>query len=201
MMATTHALWGMLLALPVLAVSPELAPVAFAAGLVGGLAPDFDLYTGHRKTFHYPVYASVAAVPAFALAIVAPSAVTVALAVGLAAASLHAVGDVFGGGLELRPWEGTSERAVYSHYHDRWIRPRRLVRYDGAPEDLALAGLATLPLVAVGSGAVTVVALAFFAVSTVYVLLRKHLAAVAERLVGLVPSPMLPYVPARYRGS
>lgn len=200
-MATTHALWGMVLALPVAAVSPELAPVAFVAGFVGGLAPDLDLYTGHRRTLHYPVYASAAAVPALALALLVPSTWTVALAVGLAAAGLHAVADAFGGGLELRPWRGASERAVYSHYHDRWIRPRRWVRYDGAPEDLGLAALATVPLIAVADGTVTAVVLALVTVSVVYTLLRKPLAGLAERLVGLVPAPLHPYVPARYRGT
>lgn len=200
-MATTHVLWGMVLALPVLALAPEFAPIAFVAGLLGGLTPDLDLYTGHRKTFHYPVYASIATVPALAFALLVPSMVTVALAVGLAGAALHAVTDTLGGGLELRPWQGTSEQAVYSHYHDRWLRPRRWIRYDGAPEDLALAGIAALALTMIDSRAVTAVALAFFAVSAVYVLLRKPLAGVAEHLAGLVPEALLPYVPARYLGT
>ncbi|MDQ2052397.1 metal-dependent hydrolase [Natronolimnohabitans sp. A-GB9] len=199
MMATTHALWGMVLALPVYAVTPEFAPIALVAGLVGGLAPDLDLYTGHRKTLHYPVYASLATIPAIGLAFLFPSTLTVALAVGLAAAALHAVSDVFGGGLELRPWEGTSERAVYSHYHDRWVQPRRWVRYDGAPEDLALAGVAAVPLLVVGNEIATAVTLAFVTVSAGYVLLRKPLATVAEYVAGLVPAPLVPYLPARYR--
>lgn len=198
-MATTHALWGMALAFPVLAFAPELAPVAFGAGLVGGLLPDLDLYAGHRKTFHYPVYASLATVPAIVLAIAAPSTLTVALAVGLAAAALHAATDAAGGGLELRPWQASSNRAVYSHFHGRWISPRRWVRYDGAPEDLGLAGLAAAPLVVAGGDTTTAVAIVLLTVSTVYVLLRKPLAALAEYLVGLLPAPVLPYVPERYR--
>ncbi|RKD88982.1 metal-dependent hydrolase [Halopiger aswanensis] len=198
MMATTHALWGMVLALPVLATAPEFAPAAFLAGLVGGLAPDLDLYAGHRKTLHYPVYATLAAGPAIALAAVVPSTATVALAVGLAAAATHAVTDAVGGGLELRPWLAGSERAVYSHYHGRWIRPRRWVRYDGAPEDLGLAGVAAAPLVGVADGPVSAIALSLLAVSAVYVLLRKPLATLAERLVRLVPSSLRPYVPERY---
>ncbi len=198
MMATTHALSGLVLALPVLAVAPDLAPAAFLAGLVGGVAPDLDLYTGHRKTLHYPVYGAVATVPAIVLAALVPAPVTVAIAVGLAAATLHAVADAAGSGLELRPWQGTSERAVYSHYHGRWVRPRRWVRYDGAPEDLLVAGLAAVPLVAIGDGPVTALALALVAVSAVYVLLRKRLATVAERLVSVLPASVRPYVPARY---
>ncbi|MBZ6495263.1 metal-dependent hydrolase [Natrinema longum] len=198
MMATTHALLGLVLALPIVMIAPELAPVAFVAGFVGGLAPDLDLYTGHRKTLHYPVYASVATAPALALAALVPSPITVAIAVGLAAAALHAVADVFGSGLELRPWNGASERAVFSHYHGRWIRPRRWIRYDGSPEDLLLTGLAAVPLVALGGDRVAALAIAFVAVSAVYVLLRKSLATVAERLVALLPASARPYVPARY---
>ncbi|GAA0669021.1 hypothetical protein GCM10009020_13650 [Natronoarchaeum mannanilyticum] len=200
-MATTHALWGMALALPVLALAPEFAPVAFGAGLVGGLFPDLDLYAGHRRTFHFPVYASLAAVPAIALAIVAPLPWTVAFAAGLAAAALHAASDAAGGGLELRPWRASSERAVYSHYHGRWLPPRRWVRYDGAPEDLALAVLAAIPLLVVGDGRVAGVAVALLAASLVYVLLRKPLAALVEHLARLVPASVRPYVPERYRDA
>ncbi|MFA9503204.1 metal-dependent hydrolase [Natrinema sp. H-ect1] len=198
MMATTHALLGLLLALPLLAVAPDLAPAAFLAGLVGGVAPDLDLYTGHRKTLHYPVYGSIATVPAVVIAALVPTPVTVAIAVGLAAAALHAVADAAGSGLELRPWQGTSERAVYSHYHGRWVRPRRWVRYDGAPEDLFVAGVVAVPLVMLGDGPVTALAVGLVAVSAVYVLLRKPLATVAERLVPLLPAAVRPYVPARY---
>ncbi|OAQ53432.1 membrane protein [Natrinema mahii] len=198
MMATTHALLGLALALPLVAVAPDLAPAAFLAGLVGGVAPDLDLYTGHRKTLHYPVYGSVATVPAVVLAALVPTPVTVAIAVGLAAAALHAVADAAGSGLELRPWQGTSERAVYSHYHGRWVRPRRWVRYDGAPEDLGVAGVVAVPLVALGDGPVTALAVGLVAVSAVYVLLRKPLATVAERLVSYLPASARPYVPARY---
>ncbi|WP_084177374.1 hypothetical protein [Natrinema saccharevitans] len=198
MMATTHALLGLALALPLVAVAPDLAPAAFLAGLVGGVAPDLDLYTGHRKTLHYPVYGSVATVPAVVLAALVPTPLTVAIAVGLAAAALHAVADAAGSGLELRPWQGTSERAVYSHYHGRWVRPRRWVRYDGAPEDLGVAGVVAVPLVALGDGPVTALAVGLVAVSAVYVLLRKPLATVAERLVAALPASVRPYVPARY---
>ncbi|QCC58538.1 metal-dependent hydrolase [Natrinema thermotolerans] len=198
MMATTHALLGLLLALPLLAVAPDLAPAAFLAGLVGGVVPDLDLYTGHRKTLHYPVYGSIATVPAVVIAALVPTTVTVAIAVGLAAAALHAVADAAGSGLELRPWQGTSERAVYSHYHGRWVRPRRWVRYDGAPEDLFVAGVVAVPLVMLGDGPVTALAVGLVAVSAVYVLLRKPLATVAERLVPLLPAAVRPYVPARY---
>lgn len=200
-MATTHAFMGMALALPILATAPEFAPAAFVAGLVGGLAPDLDLYAGHRKTLHYPVYASVVTVPMVGIALIVPTTVTVVLAVALTAAALHSVTDAVGGGLELRPWLASSERAVYSHYHGRWIRPRRWIRYDGAPEDLALAGLVAAPLVIVGEGSITIVTIALLVVSAMYVSLRKPLATVAERLVGRAPALLHPFLPERYCGS
>lgn len=199
MMATTHALLGMAVALPVLAVAPELAPVAFGMGLVGGILPDLDLYIGHRKTLHFPVYASLLSPLAVGVAVLAPSAVTVGLAVGVVAAALHAASDATGGGLELRPWHAKSDRAVYSHYHGRWLRPRRWVRYDGAPEDLALGGIVTALLAVSASGPITAVAVTLLAVSTAYVLVRKPLAALVERLVPLLPTRVHPYVPSRYR--
>lgn len=198
MMATTHAMVGMSLALPVFALAPELAPVAVVAGLVGGTFPDLDLYAGHRRTLHYPVYSALLAVPAIGLALLSPSAVTVSLAVGLAAAAAHAGSDVLGGGLELKPWRGTSDRAVYSHFHGRWIRPRRWVRYDGAPEDLAIASVVALPLLATVDGTAQLLVVALLGVSMVYVLLRRSLAALVERLVAVLPAPILPYVPERY---
>lgn len=202
MMATTHALWGMALALPVAAAAPELTPVALAAGFFGGLAPDLDLYAGHRRTLHFPVYAWVAVAPALVIAAAVQTPVTVALAVGLAAAGLHAASDVAGAGLELRPWRAGSDRAVYSHFHGRWLPARRLVRYDGSPEDLALASVAGVAvLAATGDALGTAGALAVggvLAVSAVYTLLRKRLAGLAARLAAMTPGAVRPYVPARY---
>ena len=198
MMATTHVLVGMSLALPVLVYAPELAPVALVAGLVGGLFPDLDLYAGHRKTLHFPVYYAVLAVPAVVVALLATSVTTVALAVGITAAAVHAGMDVLGSGLELKPWQRTSERAVYSHFHGRWLRPRRWVRYDGAPEDLAIASVVALPVLITSDGWAQVVVLALLGVSAVYVVLRKTLATLAERLAGYLPAAVHAYVPERY---
>ncbi|WP_313692155.1 metal-dependent hydrolase [Halorarum halobium] len=200
MMATTHALAGMLLAVPVSLVAPELAPAAFVAGGVGGFVPDLDLYAGHRKTLHYPVYGSVAAVPAVGLAALVPTEATVALAAFLVGAALHARMDVYGGGLELRPWEGTSERAVYDHARGRWRRPRRVVRYDGAPEDLLVSLAFSAPLLVVLDAAPNVqpVVSSLLAVSLLYVALRKPLGRLAASLAALVPARVRGYVPDRY---
>lgn len=199
MMLPTHVLAGMALALPLWAVNPELAPVGFLAGFFGGLFPDLDLYAGHRKTLHYPVYYVVAAAVAVPLAAAAPSAVTVALAFFLLGAACHTAADVLGAGLELRPWEGNSDRAVYSHYHGAWIRPRRLVRYDGAVEDLALSVALAVPLLVVLDGRLQLLVAGTLAVALGYTLLRRPLAALAPWVVRLLPDPVRPYVPDRYR--
>lgn len=204
MMLPTHALAGMALALPVALAVPELAGLALLAGFVGGILPDLDLYAGHRKTLHYPFYYSLAALVAVAAALVYTSAVTVAVALVLLGAALHSVTDVFGGGLELRPWEGTSQRAVYDHYRGEWIPPRRWVAYDGSPGDLALSVVLAVPLLVAVEGALSMVVLAALTVAVVYTALRRVLPAVAELLVTQVLEPRLParllaHVPARYR--
>lgn len=202
MMATTHALTGMLLAGPVALVAPELAPAVLLAGALGGFAPDIDLYTGHRKTLHYPVYGSAAAALAVGAALVVPGESTALLAVFLLAAAVHVRMDVFGGGLELRPWEGRSDRAVYDHFRGRWRRPRRLVRYDGSPEDLFVALVAAAPVVVVFDGVAYVLPAVslLLGVSALYVAVRKPLAGFAAQLVPLVPVRVRRYVPERYDG-
>ncbi len=206
-MGTTHALAGLLVGMAALVLAPGTGagPVVLA-GFLGGLAPDFDIYLAHRRTLHFPVYLPLATVLAVGLAAVVPATWTLALAVFIAAAALHSVADVLGGGLELRPWEATSDRGVYSHVHDGWLAPRRLVPYDGAPSDLALAGIlglsATLLVETTAPGARDLLAgllAATLTVSIVYAVLRRRLPALAETLVRLVPDPFRPYVPERYR--
>lgn len=197
-MATTHALVGAALGASVATVSPELAPVAALAGFAGGLAPDLDLYAGHRKTLHFPVYFSLLAVPAVAAALLWTGPATVALALFLVAAALHSVSDVIGGGLELRPWEGTSDRGVYSHYHGTWIAPRQWIRYDGAPEDFALGTVVALVPLLLVDGPIDALIAAALVVSFGYTLVRRRLPDLGERIVAALPDPVLEYVPARF---
>lgn len=198
MMATTHALVGLAVAALVSLVVPEFGVAVAAAGLAGGVFPDLDLYAGHRRTLHFPVYYSVAAAAAAVVAVVSPTTWTVAAAVFLVAAALHAASDALGGGLELEPWKGTSERAVYSHFHGRWLPPRRLVRYDGAPEDLAVAALFGVPAsLAFGPSVQQVVAGALL-FSAGYVVVRKRLPAVATWLFAQVPDGVRRHVPERF---
>ena len=197
-MLPTHALSGMALALPVVAVAPEFAPVALVAGLLGGIVPDLDMYAGHRKTLHFPVYYTVLGAAATLAAILVPTSVTVTVAVFLLAAALHSVADVFGSGLELRPWEGTSDRAVYDHYRGTWIAPRRLIRDDGSPGDLLLSIALAIPLLLALDGPLQWAVVAAVAVGAVYTALRRALADLAPVMVGLLPASARPYVPDRY---
>ncbi|MFC7078835.1 metal-dependent hydrolase [Halorussus caseinilyticus] len=199
MMATTHALFGVVLASAAVGVAPEFAPVALVAGVVGSVFPDLHLYAGHRRTLHYPVYYAVAAVPAVALAVALPGAATVAFAVFLAGAAAHSLMDVLGGGLELKPWQARSERAVYDHFNGRWVPPRRWVRYDGAPEDLLVAVAFGAPALVAYDGPVRTFVGAVLLVSTGYALARKHLAALVERLVPLAPAAVHTRLPERFR--
>lgn len=198
MMATTHALVGMAIALPMAYALPELAPAVLLAGLVGGLFPDLDLYAGHRKTLHYPVYLPVASAAALAVAALAPGPATVGIATFLLAAAVHSAMDAFGGGLEMRPWLETADRAVYDHYRRRWIAPKRGVRYDGAPEDLLLAAAATLPLVLVLDGVLYDLVVALMAVSAGYALVRKRLVGIALWIVPRLPAVIRTQLPSRY---
>jgi hypothetical protein len=198
MMATTHALAGLAVASVTLLVAPEQAPVAMAAAALGGLFPDLDLYAGHRRTLHYPVYYPLAAAGAFASLALVGTVATLALAWFLLGAALHSVMDAFGGGLELRPWEGTSDRAVYDHFNERWLAPRRWIRYDGAPEDVLLAGTLAAPAVLVGPAPLDRVALGLVVVSMGWALARKSVATAAERLVPLLPPRLVSHLPERF---
>ena len=197
MMATTHVFAGLAVAAAVAVVAPQFAVAVAAAAILGGLFPDFDLYAGHRKTLHFPVYYGALAVPASLAALLVPTALTVGLAVFLLAAGLHSATDRFGGGLELRPWEATSERAVYSHYHGRWLAPRRWIRYDGAPEDLLLAGVLAVPALLVFEAPIGTVVLLLLAVSVGYALVRKPLVDLGQWLLERAPESVVSLVPDR----
>ena len=198
MMATTHALVGVAIAAVASLVVPDISLVAVAAAAAGGFFPDLDLYAGHRKTLHFPVYYGVMAATAILIAAFSPMPALWAFALFLTAAAVHSAMDVFGGGLELRPWLGTSQRAVYSHFHGRWVRPRRWIRYDGAPEDLGLAFFAAIPGLLTFDGQITLGIAALLSVSAVYVVLRKPMVAIAEWLFARVPPSVKIRLPERF---
>jgi hypothetical protein len=198
MMATTHALAGMVVAGVTVVIAPDYTSVAVAAAGIGGAFPDLDLYADHRKTLHFPTYYAALAAVFVTVAIVVPDPLTVGLAWFLVAAALHSGMDGFGGGLELKPWRGTSERAVYDHYRGRWLRPRRWVRYDGAPEDLALAVVLGLACIAIYPASIDPVIAIVIGISAIYTLLRKPMIWVAERFVDALPPTLLDRVPERF---
>ncbi|MFB6120443.1 MAG: metal-dependent hydrolase [Halobacteriaceae archaeon] len=175
MMSTTHAAMGAALATPLWAVAPEFAPAATLAAFLGGLFPDADAVAGaHRRTLHHPELYPALTAAAVGAAAVRPATATVATAAFLGSAALHSLVDVFGGGLALRPWVADDGRGIYLHTQQRWVPPRRWVRYDGAPEDLALVGALTVP-VALAGGPTRWLALAGLVVSAAYTAFRKPL--------------------------
>lgn len=197
-MLPTHVLCGMLLAVPLLWVAPELAIVGLVAGLLGGAFPDFDMYVGHRRTLHYPVYYSIITLPIVGIAAIAPNALTVGVAFFMLGAAAHSIADIFGGGLELRPWEATSDRAVFDHFHGRWIQPRRFIRYDGSIEDLFIAISLSIPMLLLFTDIFQFVVIAVIGIAILYTVLRRQLAKIASIVVKLVPAPLVGYVPPRY---
>lgn len=174
-MVTTHAFVGLALASAVAAVAPEFAVAAAVGGAAGGVFPDLDLVGAHRKTLHFPVYYTVLAVPAAVAAALAPSTATVAAALFLVSAAVHSASDAFGGGLELKPWEGTSDRAVYVHPTRTWVRPRQWIRYDGSPEDFVLGALFAVPALVTYGGTVRTAVVVALVTSLVYTVLRKRI--------------------------
>lgn len=199
MMLPTHAMVGLAIATPLALFAPEFAPAALAGGLLGGIFPDLDLYSGHRKTFHYPTGYLLAALPAVGLAAVVPLPATVAFALFVLGAAAHCQMDRLGGGLELRPWEGSSEKAVYDHVRGEWRRPMRWVPYDGSPQDLALLSAVAVPLLIVLETPFRLVVGLALLVGVVYVGLRQWLASIAPVVFGLVPDRFSGYVPDRYQ--
>jgi len=175
MMATTHVLAGMLLGLAVAPLAPDAATPVVLAGAVGGLAPDLDAVRNHRRDLHFPVYATALALAALPVAALTRSAAGALVAAFLGAGALHAATDALGGGRSLRPWAETVDRAVFCHAQGRWWRPRRLIPYDGAPADLALAICLALPVVVlVDSPSLRWLVGGLVAVSAGYALVRRR---------------------------
>ncbi len=199
MMLPTHAVTGLALATPLVVLAPDLAPGALWGAVLGSIVPDLDLYAGHRRTLHYPTVYTLLAIPAVGIGLVSQHLLAVGAAAFLAGAAVHCRMDRYGGGLELRPWEGTSERAVYDHVRGQWRKPKRWIAYDGSPGDLlALIALA-LPLLVVLEGAFRGIVATALVVGVVYVGLRRWLADLAPVVFGYAPDWLSRYVPERYR--
>ncbi len=183
-MAFTHVAAGLALAATVAAVAPVYAVPAAAGSVAGGLLPDLDLVVGaHRRTLHFPAFYWLPAALFGAVAVLAPSALAVGLALAALTAAVHAVSDAAGAGDELRPWERTSTNGVYLHVARRWVAPRYWVRYDGAPEDLLLAVVLAAPALVVYDPPVRTLVAAMLVLAGGYSLVRKRVPALAESLL------------------
>jgi hypothetical protein len=183
MMATTHALVGVLVGLALAPLAPGAGTAVVLAGAVGGVLPDLDAVRAHRRTLHLPILGSAAGLLLAGVATLTGGPGLVALAAAVLAAGLHAASDVLDGGLSLRPWAERPERGVYCHVQGRWWRPRRLIAYDGAPADLGLAALLALPAVYLAqSPLVGWLAGALLALSIGYAVFRKRVPDVVESL-------------------
>ena len=180
MMAPTHVFAGLTLVAPVAYLTPEFSHVLAVGAILGGLAPDVDLVFEHRRSLHFPLLGAFVAIPLGIVAVAAPGPLTVGLATFVAIAWVHAVSDVVGNGPELDPWNDPIDRAVYDHVRGKWIRPRRWIRYDGAPEDAALAVALALPPLLVLDRWILPVIGGGIAVALTYTLFRR-------RVVELVP--------------
>ncbi|MGZ0746665.1 MULTISPECIES: metal-dependent hydrolase [unclassified Haloparvum] len=184
MMSPTHIVAGPVLAIPVLVFAPELAVVAAVAAICGGILPDLDLLAGeHRKTLHFPLLYWIPTVPAVVAAVLAPAPATVGAALFFLAAAIHSIVDVFGGGYALKPWEVRSKRGVYFHRGQRWLRPKRWIRYDGSPEDVGMAVLLAIPGLRWYADPVPTLVAGALVVAVVYAALRKRLPPYLEPIV------------------
>ena len=177
MMATTPALTGLAVVAPLAYALPEFAAPLAVGAILGGIAPDLDLVFAHRRTFHFPVAGVAVAVPAIGIAATAPSSLTIVVAAFAVTAWLHAASDAIGGGVEMDPWNDRTDRAVYDHVRGRWLRPRRWIRYDGAPEDAAVAVALAIPGLVVFDGWLTPVIAGGVVISLCYTLVRRRLVA------------------------
>lgn len=198
MMALTHGLASVALAAVALPVLGEhVGPAVLLVAFVGGIAPDFDVVAAHRRTLHYPVgFTVAAAVLLTAVTVVGGPGVLLA-AVAATGAAVHALSDVLAGSVETEPWNPTTERAVYNHVLSRWHRPRRWVRYSGAPEDFLLAfALGAAAIVAPATGP-TAEALLWACVGLAggYTLIRRRL-ALGRRAVAVLPRRLRDRLPA-----
>lgn len=185
MMATTHAAFGAVLGLTSFLFFPEQTTTAVLAGFAGGVFPDLDLYVGHhRRTLHFPVYYWVPVLVLSSAVLLWTSPVLVAALFFFLSAAVHSVSDVFGAGVEARPWQRTNTHAVYLHSHKRWVAARYWVPYDGSSQDLLLCLTMFFPVAVVMSGTSIVwLIYASMAISFVYSCVRKFLPEVGDWLI------------------
>lgn len=199
MMAFTHLFMSLALAALVSPLVSEYVapPVVLVTAVIGGLAPDLDLFARHRRTLHYPIYFPLLTLVAVGSFVATGVTAALVLMVFFAATTLHVFSDLLGGSAERTPWDPVTEFGVYNHVLGRWHRPRRLVQYSGSPGDLLLGigfGLVALfsPVTAPTMDTAIVV---LAVVAAGYTLVRKHLSSVTSLGARVFPKRMRRLVP------
>lgn len=137
MMLPTHISSGLLIAGIFSHIFPEYTSVFLIAIVIGSILPDLDLIIGtHRKTLHYPIYSLLGVVISAGISPLFTGVYGVILVGFFIGVFQHSISDVLGGGVEEKPWERTSDKAVYSHYNDKWLPPTYHLGYDGSLKDV-----------------------------------------------------------------
>ena len=200
MMALTHGFMSLALATLVLpVVSDHVAPpLVLAAAVVGGLLPDLDVLASHRRTLHYPVIFPILTLGALAAFFSTGTPGLLLLGVLLGAAGLHSLSDILGGSAERAPWNPVTEFGVYNHVLGRWHRPRRFVRYSGAPEDFMIGGgFALVALLSPGTAPVVdLLLVGLVGIAGGYTLARKRLESIATSVDAVIPLWLRAIVPS-----
>ena len=197
-MLPTHALSGMIISLPLFYFKPELAYIGLISGLIGSVFPDSDMYWGHRKTLHYPVYYSVLAFLSLTAFLIYTTPATLAISFFLIGCTIHTLSDILTAGLELKPWKQQSKKAVYNHYSQEWIEPKHIIAYDGSKGDLAILLSLSIPLLFILGPKSKLFVFTMVIIGIIYSLLRKKLPNIGVQLIEYIPSRYMKYVPNRY---
>lgn len=182
MMVITHIFVSLLLSTPFLFLFPEHTSIILISASAGGFIPDLDLLVGeHRRTLHFPFLSWIIFIPLLVGSVVTSSPLLTFMAVFSLGFASHSLGDIFGGGLEKRPWEQTSDRAVYSHLTGKWIAPKYYVSYDGSYGDLIISVITAIPILYIVQSKIFVYFIVFgLIIGSIYVISRKSLPQIED---------------------
>lgn len=172
MMVFTHILVGILLTSVVTIVAPYDPLLLVIVGGFGGLFPDLDMLGVHRKTFHFPVVYPILSGLLLLIGFLIGIEILIIIALGTAAAGLHSLMDILGGGKEMRPWRETDDRAAFNHVSNEWISPRRVL-YDGSWPDFVLAALSGSLIALIFSGKFFILISFLIGCAFIYTLMRR----------------------------
>lgn len=172
MMIFTHILIGVLLATGAAQLSTLPTSYFLILGALGGILPDVDMLFIHRKTLHYPVMFSALTIVLILVYPFIQSELLLMLIAVTSAAAVHCLMDTLGGGKEMRPWLEADERAVYNHFHQRWIEPLRIF-YDGSLPDLLISVGSAVAILSVVSAEFNLWIIALVVLAVIYTLFRR----------------------------